>query len=339
MRYRGLFARFAREQRDINALFQQENHHGRISGGRCLHQRGPTFRVARSDVGAAARKLPGEIAGSRTARHHDRGGTLKIPCLDIGPRIEQNLDDLVPRAACGSHVNHPMEGGPIAIVESINRTSLGERCNNPVEVSILSGIVQCTHATRSRRRLAKGRHGRFGGMECKFGYGRDSGSPHRLQKRSAGVAVAPHFGQLTTRGPELAGGAGAGADGTLGAGGLVFGAAEGADLLEIAPTSHKAAPSTINAMLRAGVPPPKRLKIRSCIPNAGRMSETTPRKSSTAPHCWSFVFMAYRTLSLAVHMAWPSQSPRHLRQRESLRKILRAVKRARVTSVRAADRL
>jgi hypothetical protein len=122
-----------------------------------------------------------------------------------------------------------------------------------------------------------------------FGYGFGSGFPHRLQKRSAGAAFAPHFEQLITGIVELVEGVCAGSDLGLGAGGFFFGVAEGADFPNIAPTSHNAAPSTITAMLRTGVPPPKRLKIRSCIPNAGRISDTTPITTSTAPHGWSFV--------------------------------------------------
>jgi hypothetical protein len=130
-----------------------------------------------------------------------------------------------------------------------------------------------------------------------FGYGFGSGFPHRLQKRSAGLAFAPHFVQLVTGIVELVEGVCAGSDRGLGAGGFFFGIAEGADFPDIAPTSHNAAPSTITAMLRTGVPPPKRLKIRSCIPNAGRMSDTIPHHNQHRAPLLEFRFHGISCLS------------------------------------------
>jgi hypothetical protein len=102
--------------------------------------------------------------------------------------------------------------------------------------------------------------------------------------------------------------------------GRAFDPAEPTDPPDITPTSHNAAPRTIKAMPTAGLPPPKRLKIRNCMPNAGRMSDAPPITTSTAPHCSSFLFIAYRESGFAVHMDWASQGAQHLRRRESLPK-------------------
>jgi hypothetical protein len=111
-----------------------------------------------------------------------------------------------------------------------------------------------------------------------------SGFPHSMQNRSPGLTLPPHFGQLEI----LRGGIGGGTDPVPG---CVFGPPPGAGKSDAAPISHNTAPTTIIAMLRAGLPPPNKLKIRNCMPSEGRISDAPPITTSTAPHCWSLLFM------------------------------------------------
>jgi hypothetical protein len=139
------------------------------------------------------------------------------------------------------------------------------------------------HATLDRRGICLG-PGETAGVGVPTVWGK--GFPHVIQKRSAGPTFWPHFGQLVTLRGETGGGTG----GDPGAG-CAFGVWAGNEAPNIVPISHRIAPSTIQATLTAGLAPPNKLKIRNCIPVAGRTSAAPPITTSTPPHCWSFFFM------------------------------------------------
>jgi hypothetical protein len=140
-----------------------------------------------------------------------------------------------------------------------------------------------SHAMVDRREPSLGL-GETAGAGVPTAWGK--GFPHVIQKRSAGPTFWPHFGQLVTLRGETGGGTG-GDPGT----GWAFGVWAGNEAPNIVPISHMIAPSTIQATLTAGLAPPNKLKIRNCIPVAGRTSAAPPITTSTPPHCWSFFFM------------------------------------------------